>query len=78
MDSPYSRLICSCDNLEEDDSDEGTDNEIYGSFYSPFQLSTIINQLRSSNNIFRISENPNCNQFPDEHIQFYIYLTFSE
>ncbi|MBP5401666.1 MAG: hypothetical protein J6Y36_00755, partial [Treponema sp.] len=78
MDSPYSRLICSCDNLEEDDSDEGSDNEIYGSFYSPFQLSTIINQLRSSNNVFRISENPYCNLFPDEHIQFYIYLTFSE
>lgn len=78
MDSPYSRLICSCDNLEEDDSDEGTDNEIYGSFYSPFQLSTIINQLRSSNNVFIISENPYCNLFPSEHIQFYIYLTFSE
>ena len=78
MDSPYSRLICSCNNLEEDDSDEGSENETYESLYSPFQLSTIINQLRSSNNVFRISENPYCIQFPTEHIQFYIYLSFSE
>ena len=78
IDSPYSRLICYCNNLEEDDSAEGSENETYNSFYSPFQLSTIINQIRSSNNTFIISENPYCIEFPTEHIQFYIYLSFSE